>query len=208
MYIGHTIKCNALQDSVTMGNDDSEREYGRVGLLTETQRRYLDGVSDIESGSQRERTLRSRLRERIVGGLHDLFFLSMRNLEDRDVEQISEEVEMPQAQISHILSFLLRIYYDRLHYTIHERPDTVAEDIEGIIDSTITELYNKNRIDIESISVEVNIETGNEINMPDKKDLDSLNPQELAILWRAGEISWKEYVLASDNIHDASIEEE
>lgn len=193
-----------------MDEDVPDDAYDGVGLLTETQRRYLDGVSDVEAGSQRERTLRSRFRERVVGGIRDLFFLSMRDIDGRDISQISEKIEIPQANVSRILSFILQIYYDRMHYSIDERPEWIADDMESIINRTLVNLYNKKGIDIESASVDVDIdmEVGEMIELPDdKQKIDDLTDREIGILWRSGQISWEEYASMSDIVQDNSIDD-
>lgn len=57
-------------------------------LLTNTQRRYLQGNAD-ELSSDAERMKRSRIRKRIRAGIED-FDIVFKYLEDRDREQITE----------------------------------------------------------------------------------------------------------------------
>lgn len=66
--------------------DDSVEQDG-PGMLTKAQREYLYGDSDIEEGTQRERTTRARIRKRLTNGIHDLA-LALLNLEGRDIEQV------------------------------------------------------------------------------------------------------------------------
>jgi len=65
-----------------MSESDNGNEYKGPGLLTETQRKYLAGQSDIESGTARERTIRGRIRERLISGLWDLAAMRI-HLENR-----------------------------------------------------------------------------------------------------------------------------
>jgi hypothetical protein len=105
-------------------SDNDERNG--PGMLTETQRDYLKGELDIESGSQRERTIRSRIRERVYNSLGDLLTLR-HNLESRDIEQISERIESDpdlnrneheyeESLYANIIPFILNIYYHNLPY--------------------------------------------------------------------------------------------
>lgn len=57
------------------------------GVLTEADRRYLTGVSDLEPQSHGERRARERIRERIINAFLD-FRIIDRHLEDRDRKRI------------------------------------------------------------------------------------------------------------------------
>lgn len=73
------------------GSEESERSLDGPGMLTKAQRKYLRGESDIEEGTQRERTTRSRIRKRLVNGIQDLS-LALFRLDKRDIDQVKNGI--------------------------------------------------------------------------------------------------------------------
>jgi hypothetical protein len=73
------------------GDSSEQDEVPREGpgMLTKAQREYLQGESDIEEGSQRERTIRSRIRGRLYNGISDIS-LALWRLEARDINQVRD----------------------------------------------------------------------------------------------------------------------
>jgi hypothetical protein len=63
---------------------DDSRERG---FLTEPDRRYLRGTSDVEPRSQNDRRTRQRIRDRTYHALLD-FMLVFESMEDRDIRRV------------------------------------------------------------------------------------------------------------------------
>lgn len=92
------------------------------GILSPADREYLLGNSEIEPGSQSERNIRSRIRERVQASLQDFKILSNPDqFEDRDFKQVREYKRDNDSQ--------LKEFADRTPDTIST--DTVlTEDLE------------------------------------------------------------------------------
>lgn len=73
-----------VDESSDVENPHLNRERG---ILTDSDRSYLLGLSDIEPSSQSERNTRARIRKRVQHALID-FTLLVENLEERDLDQI------------------------------------------------------------------------------------------------------------------------
>lgn len=78
-----------MVEDETLSETDREIVERGPGTLTESQRQYLIGSSNIEAGSQRERTIRSRIRERTINGISDTV-LALYYLDDRDIAQLEK----------------------------------------------------------------------------------------------------------------------
>lgn len=94
------------------GDDIFNLERDR-GILTESDRKYLAGESDLSDQGQRD--ARYRIRNRLTDGLHDLVFLNERlSLEDR--EQVAEDVfsegPLGLGALTSITDFLFRMLRD------------------------------------------------------------------------------------------------
>jgi hypothetical protein len=90
-YFTDTNKCNAIHYTDMEESEESERSLDGPGMLTKAQRKYLRGESDIEEGTQRERTTRSRIRKRLVNGIQDLS-LALFRLDKRDIDQVKNGI--------------------------------------------------------------------------------------------------------------------
>ena len=81
------------------------------GLLTEADREYLSGTSDLEPQSHGERRARERIRRRVKHALLD-FEILFYCLEDRDIEQIYEQPDRVFQAVSsatpEFIGFLVR----------------------------------------------------------------------------------------------------
>ena len=64
----------------------------RQGWLTDRDREHLLGTSDIEPQSNRERQIRGRLRQRLIGGFLDMILIE-RHLEPRDRELVLDHFD-------------------------------------------------------------------------------------------------------------------
>lgn len=123
--------------------DDRDR-----GFLTEADRRYLHGESDLDHQSHGERRARERIRNRLLNALYDMAIV-FESLEDRDRDQVFKKVGFetpredslfgeqavmpaPQAVISAV-AFLLSTHQtdDEVEYTVSEALAAMA-DKEGV----------------------------------------------------------------------------
>jgi hypothetical protein len=97
-------------DGDTGESEGSESQVANgPGMLTSSQREYIIGESDVEKGSQRERTIRSRIRERLVNGINDLD-LALWGLDKRDLGQVETTIsgrnnELLQRAAGRLLAF-------------------------------------------------------------------------------------------------------
>lgn len=71
---------------------DVEEVTHRRGWLTDRDREYLLDKSDIEPRSDRERQIRRRLRQRLVGGFLDMILIE-RHLDARDRERVLDHFD-------------------------------------------------------------------------------------------------------------------
>jgi len=178
---------------------DPRYDFDAPGILTKKQRRYLLGESDIESGSQHERTIRSRIRERAGNILQDIEILST-GLEDRDIDQIPAHITNdnstswdPYSRLGTIIGFLLRIheglemYYERDNIDAEKFEQRMELVMSGAIQYALqTEGYHAGvscEIDIDAKSVD---ELGS--------DIGSLSEEELFSLYMSNQISREEYI--------------
>lgn len=217
VYIAHTIKCNAFQGSVTMSDADEELEKFGPGMLTDTQRHYLAGDLDVESGSQRERTIRSRIRERVTNTISDLIIFH-RHAEMRDIEQISKEVKLGTLEAGEILGLLLRLNANISPFlkdndidpdsnikpspfvdqtapdemgleTKQEEAEELLNLFEDIINPGIHQAFRKQGFDIKDFTVNMDITLGDDLDSLAEQDLESLDEKSLMLLHQEDKIS-------------------
>ena len=141
-----------------MGKRDTPLEVDKEiiergpGSLTEGQRRYLLGDSDIEPGSQRERTSRSRIRERIINGIDDTV-LGLYYLDDRDLSQIEEyfnreaKKDVLYTAIRRLIALTgpTKVFPDQAidedEHNLGSDPDVVLDVIPEKMSDTLVEAY-------------------------------------------------------------------
>lgn len=107
-----------------------EEEWERPrGMLTDTDRRYLwDIVEYAHRQSVSER--RSEIRERVVNGILDLFYLT--TLEDRDQEMIIDELlEEGSGEVYDAVSTLIEFLYLGFDKDLQEIEQIVSHGIHG-----------------------------------------------------------------------------
>lgn len=115
---------------VRISSPDSETEYAITadfpnelpddrdrGILSERDRKFLRGDSDVEPKSDRERKVREDIRGRIFHGMVD-FSLIFRCLEERDREQIfdfSDRTEKEAWALQNGMMYALALLYEQSH---------------------------------------------------------------------------------------------
>lgn len=198
-------------------NGPSERDKQIVergsGMLTESQRRYLIGKSDIKEGSQRERTIRSRTRERVINGIHDLS-LALFRLDERDVQQIEDSfVELDEMGV--LYSATARLLTFHLPLGIDSDTDPASVDTEDnlefnpdiVVDIVADELSTYFRESIEQRYYQMNQDkwgvadaelTGkvglNRIKQPDGVTEDTAEFRRMLTRYEEGEVSKEELI--------------
>ena len=163
------------------------------GVLSETQRKYIDGFSDVEPGSAHERTVRSRIRERMINGVRDFRWLALK-LEDRDIKQAAENPSIHGdtigPEIGRALELLLRLKY----YSEDEGTESTEfiEWMESNLMSAIGQVYVKDGRFVENVEVDISVTLGDEMSESD--DLGSLSMVELAQMNNSGELSDRRFM--------------
>lgn len=179
-------------------------DYDVPGLLTRTQRRYLNGKSDIESGTQHERTVRSRIRERVTNLFQDIEILSG-GLEDRDINQIHKQISGdstirwdPYTRFGMIIGFLIRVYEDIPMY--YERENIEADKFEDRME-LVTSGAIQYALQAEGYHLELSCDINIEAQSVSKLDenIGSLNESELFSLFMSDEITREEYMEELEN---------
>ena len=210
VYSAHTIKCNAFQGSVTMS--DQSEDMG-PGMLTDTQRDYLRGDLDVKSGSQRERTIRSRIRKRVTNSISDLLLLD-RNIEERDLSQISKDFDPNHIQTGKLVGFFLRCFHyitpylnqssdkndfentsmggldskGRYAETDQEQSDELVSLFEMSISKSLSEVYRNAGYDAAEISVDIDIIIGQKLDSLAEQDPQSWSVGQLFKLHHSNKI--------------------
>lgn len=165
-------------------------------LLTPGQREYLLGDSDIESGSANERATRGRIRSRLTQAIGDLAILNA-NLESRDVEQAFEPIDFNDIApaIALILDGFSRV--SKYQHGAGERDipdDEVTDMFTDFYASALKEMYVKRGIEVEDITVDIDIELGDSLDQIASKDLSEISEKQLIQLLESGEINKYEFI--------------
>ena len=186
---------------------DPRYDFDAPGILTEKQRQYLLGDSDIESGSQHERTIRSRIRERTGNILQDIEILSI-GLEDRDIDQISSQITDdnsiswdPYSRMGTIVGFLLRIHEGLEMYYERDNIDSekFEERMEHVMSGAIQYALQKEGYHA-GVSCEVNIDAKSVDELDN--DINSLSEEKLFSLYMSEQISHDEYIEEIEKRHE------
>jgi hypothetical protein len=143
------------------GDKENSHLNRERGILTESDRRYLLGLSEIEPSSQSERNARARIRRRVQHALID-FTLLVENLEERDLDQIlrgnnldSEDRERLNEALFDVVALISRtehpprqVLYEAGLERALRRKDLAAEvdidiNITRLEDATLDELRDQ-----------------------------------------------------------------
>jgi len=203
-----------------LNSDEEPVEYG-PGMLTNTQRQYLVGDLDVESGSQRERTIRSRIRDRVANTIFDLIIFH-RHGEKRDIEQVSKKANLGTSEAGGIIGLFLRFNANISPFlknndidsdsnikpdpfvnqtapnelgleTDQEEAEELLDLIENIINRSINQTYRAQGHDIENLSVDMEITLGDDLDSLAEQDLESLDERSLMLLYQENKISKDEF---------------
>lgn len=197
-------------------------DYG-PGLFSETQREYLydsprgvdefsrgdvdmpEGtdvsysVSKIESGSSRERTVRSRIRERLVNGIHDLDLALF--MQERDLDQLANNHEITLFSSTRPLSLFVElcIRQQRADDPVRRQSlinsdipnNKVQKMIETELEQGIREGFLRCRYDVDDIEVDISA-TPQIDGSEDKWSI--LSRENLAMAFKRGELSVQDFL--------------
>jgi len=174
------------------------------GMLTDAQREYLQGELDVESGSQRERTIRSRIRKRVTNSIEDILLLD-RNIEDRDLSQISKGYDLNYMDVGTLVGFFLRYFHyitpylnqssDKIDFedgryaeTDQEQSDELVRLFTMSISKALSDVYRRAGYDIAEMSVDIDIKIGQELDSLAEQDPQTWNEDQLFKLHRSDKI--------------------
>lgn len=166
--------------------DDRDR-----GILTETDRKFLRGESDIEPQSHGERRARARIRKRLRNAIYDLSLLFV-HLEERDRKQVFHRGTLDEQDAIALLRGMqagLGLTYLGCNDTEYHFLTMLVEsirDAELILGTTLEDLEIKINRDF-GVSV-AEIEERRTL-YGDEMDLTDLSSEELKQLRRIGTIS-------------------
>lgn len=164
-------------------------------LLTPGQRDYLRGESDIETGSANERAMRNRIRNRLRQSVADLGLIN-KHLETRDLEQTFDLIDL--LKLSPQLTLLLDID-SRIkgNYSSADSEALPSEDeidgFETLYSSALRGLYIKRGYEVEKITVDIEVELGDDIDEIAKRHLSELSDREIIQLHEANKISSRQF---------------
>lgn len=190
-------------------------------MLTDTQRQYLAGQLDVESGSQRERTIRSRMRKRVVNSLLDLAMLAQ-TAEERDIEQISKDANLGVSTAGDIVGLILTLNsyispflknndvdigsgikpspfvdqnsVDKMNIDSKQgEANAQISIIEDILANAIRMMFIHQGYRPQKYTADLKVELGERIDSLNEKDLKSVSDNELYLLYEANKIGKDEF---------------
>mgnify|MGYP007008814423 CR=1 FL=1 len=180
-------------------------EYKDISaLLTPGQRDYLLGNSDIDAGSANERATRARIRDRLTQGVGDLAILQA-NLESRDVEQAFDPIDFNDVEpaLALILDGVSRVSKYQHGTSDGQDPDDEVKDMfAAFYAGALKSMYVKRGIEVENITVDVDIELGSNLGEISKDNLSEMPSKRLIQLLEAGEIDRYEFIEALESVED------
>lgn len=180
-----------------MPSDDTSNKYDYgQGLLTVSQREYLSSESGDELSPDHERTIRSRIRDRLANGIDDLSSIAY-GMESRDFDlTASKTVVDPNFLYSAnrvLLELLLRDDTDQpLPLPPNENTDLegveqVTEYLEFFLSNVIKDLYVHAGMEVENVDVNIELTLADDMSEKDY-DLTSTSRDKLFQLFEAGVI--------------------
>lgn len=188
-----------------------------TALLTPAQRKYLHGDSDIKKKSSHERAVRSRIRNRVRNGVFDLALLH-HYIETRDLKMAFDDDNSgkPPEEMRHILnntSSAIALIFDGVilssgyEYTpVGESPDNdIHTMLSEFIETAIENIYVNRGENVEDVNVTIDTEFGTPLSETPTDDLTSLSGETLDRLFRAGEITKRQWITALYNIYAGNV---
>jgi hypothetical protein len=182
--------------------DHLEKYAGMSALLTPTQREYLWGRADIEEKSARERSVRSRIRKRLVRSIEDLGILH-KHAEPRDIQKAFEfqrgmNIFRPAADaIALIFDGITRS--NDIPSGKEATTEKSIEVFESLVESSLNALYTQRGKEVNKIDVSIDIEFGRDVDEISTGELDQLDQDELFLLYERGQIGQQELISALDS---------
>lgn len=159
----------------------SESQNGEVNsLLTSTQREYLRGELDIETGSAHERVIRSRIRNRVRAGLTDLVLLRRRlDANDRQTVFRSPDdeaagVNLTVGVLPDAVAFLYLGLADQ-----YADAEQVEREFANIVRNGVLAATAQQGVTVEDVNVSIEVERGEPLPNPREQ---SLAQMEVAVL--------------------------
>jgi hypothetical protein len=170
------------------------RRDGARGFLTEADRSYLRGESDIEPKSNSERHVRQRIRDRTVHALID-FSLVFGGLEERDREQLfgnpNRDPELTMAARNGAVDAIALIYE-----LMEAEDDSQLYDFEAALREAIGAVeMGPDVLNFDAVDVDLEVDTSGVVEMgavADKigaRDFDTLSEEEIDAIELIAEIS-------------------
>lgn len=151
------MKMNYVTEQQTMANRGTspfDQSRGR-GILTESDRNYLAGESDLSE--QGERDARYRIRNRLTDGLLDLAFLN-RELQIKDQKQVAKNLFSNKPFGDGILTSMFQLLF-RMDSYIYDSEDEWIDNIETIVSSAVhRELEREHEDALVNVTVDINPE--------------------------------------------------
>lgn len=164
------------------------------GILTEKQRKFLYDAADVEPGSAHERTVRSRIRERLRNGIWDLALVT-RELEDRDIKQVATDENLDLNDIGPAIGLLARIYFLAAGFSADSDEDVekYTEWLEEATSGAAGGPFVEEGHFVEDVSVDIEIELSDDA-MSEIEQYDALPRKKLLQMSIAGEISHEDFI--------------
>jgi hypothetical protein len=191
------------------GNPDDLSDLGGreeiSALLTVKQREYLRGESEIEEKSAQERSVRSRIRKRLIQTISDLSLLQT-TLEPRDVEKAFDTFDL-----FNWVSDALALIFDGLARASTRPSGTNADDEETIemfehfVEGSMERLYISRGVEVDNVEVTIDITFGRNIEEIADRDLVDIPFDDLTLLLESGKIGHKEYLSAVQQRDDVKL---
>lgn len=178
-------------------NGSDVPDFGMSALLTENQRKYLTGESDIEAKSAQERAIRARIRNRLYQSVLDLGLLQ-KHLEHRDLAKAFEDPSGTlisatiHDNINSALGLLLEGAIENRDGDIESVGQT-EEILEDVLEEALTIMYLSRGQSVDQAHVSLDVDLGESLDEMAQEDLEQLRPEELRQLAITGRISFEKY---------------
>lgn len=187
----------AEDDPPEQENGSDVPDFGMSALLTENQRKYLTGESDIEAKSAQERAIRARIRNRLYQSVLDLGLLQQ-HLEHRDSAKAFEDPSGTlisatiHDNIDSALGLLLEGAIENRGGDIESVGQT-EEILEDVLEEALTIVYLSRGQSVDQVRVSLDVDLGESLDEIAQEDLEQLRPEELRQLAITGRISFEKY---------------
>lgn len=168
-------------------------------LLSSSQRAYLRSRrdSDIEEKSAHERSVRSRIRDRLAQSIEDLKLLQIR-AESRDIRKAFQEPDL----FNSVGGALGLIFNGVARASQHPSKEAIVDEestaiFENFIEQGIRSFYLQAGKELQKVDVSIDVELGREIDGI-SGELAQLDQDELFLLYEGGQIGQQELISALD----------